>query len=290
MTWHDRVNKVIDYIEENLCQQIDFAEIAKIAGQSQVVFQRTFSIVADISIYEYIRRRRLSLAGFDIQNTNQKVVDIALKYGYESPESFTRAFKELHGASPAAARKKVLSSKIYPRITFLLSIKGAVVMEYRIEKKDAFKIYGVEGIFTVENDAHLKDLPAFWQKFWQEGDSDRLMNSMGNPDAGVHAIGGYKEMGEKDYPYMIFAHLTKGCDADGFATEEIPAATWAVFRSEKHDVKDSASVIQALFKRVYTEWLPSAPFVADCGCEQEIYVCAGDGMLYSEVWLCVTPK
>ena len=96
MTWYERMNRAIDCIEANLCEGIDFDAISKITGQSAVNFQRTFSIVTDISVFEYIRRRKMTLAAFDLQNSNEKVIDIALKYGYESPEAFTRAFKETH--------------------------------------------------------------------------------------------------------------------------------------------------------------------------------------------------
>jgi len=94
MSWYERMNTAIDYIEANICSGIDFDEVAKIIGQSSVNFQRAFSIVTDISVFEYIRRRRMTLAAFDMQNTEDKVIDVALKYGYESPEAFTRAFKE----------------------------------------------------------------------------------------------------------------------------------------------------------------------------------------------------
>ena len=125
MTWHNRMNVAIDHIEGNLCDSINFDEIAKIVGQSSVNFQRTFSIVTDISVFEYVRRRRLTFAAFDMQNTDDKVIDVAHKYGYESPEAFTRAFKEMHGVSPTLARKQGSALKVYPRITFLLSIKPA---------------------------------------------------------------------------------------------------------------------------------------------------------------------
>ena len=123
MTWYERMNKAMDYIEANLCGDIDFNLISKIVCQSTVNFQRTFSIVTDISVFEYIRRRKMTLAAFDLQNGNDKVIDVALKYGYESPEAFTRAFKEIHGASPSNVRKHGLPLKAFPRITFLLSIK-----------------------------------------------------------------------------------------------------------------------------------------------------------------------
>lgn len=161
MKWYERMNSAIDYIETNICNSVDFTEISKIMCQSAVSFQRTFSIVTDVSINEYIRRRRLTLAAFELQNSKEKVIDIAMKFGYESPEAFTRAFKEIHGVSPTAARQKGVHLKSFPRLTFLLTVKGVSAMDYRIEFKESFKVYGIEGVFTTDGDKNLTDIPNF---------------------------------------------------------------------------------------------------------------------------------
>ena len=161
MNWYERMNNAIAYIEEHLCDSIDWEEIAKITGQSPGNFQRAFSIVTNISVFEYIRRRRLTLAAFALQNGDTKVLDIALQYGYESPEAFARAFRELHGMTPSQARQQGLPLKAFPRITFLLSVKGDTAMGYRIENKGAFSVYGIEGIFTTEDDQNARDIPRF---------------------------------------------------------------------------------------------------------------------------------
>ena len=285
MIWFERMNKAIDYIEDNLCNDIDFNNIAKIVCQSPANFQRTFSIVTDISVFEYIRRRKLTLAAFDMQNSTAKVIDIALKYGYESPESFTRAFKETHGVSPTGARKQGLPLKAYPRIAFLLSIKGDAVMEYRIENKEAFLVYGIEGIFNMENDQHLKDLPAFWRECWQDGRCEQLLKSTNDPSSGVHAVCSYRETGGSTFPYAIFTHHTEGCNTEGFTQIEIPAATWAIFKSEKHAIEQTTGVVQSLIKRVYTDWLPTAAYNHLDGYGLEMYLDAGDGMFYFEFWI-----
>ena len=133
MSWHERMNRAVDYIENNLCNDIDLETIAKITYQSATSFQRTFSIVTEMSVSEYIRRRRMSLAALDLQNNGAKVIDTSLKYGYESPEAFARAFKEIYGISPSAARKKDNLLRIFPRLSFLLTIKGDVIMNYEQE-------------------------------------------------------------------------------------------------------------------------------------------------------------
>jgi len=129
MKWDEQINKVIDYIEKNIENVIDMDKVANIMHQSKISFQRTFSLVMNISINEYIRRRRMTLAAIELQNSSEKVIDLALKYGYESPVSFTRSFKDIHGISPSAARKKDAKLNLYPRITCLLTVKGDMQMD-----------------------------------------------------------------------------------------------------------------------------------------------------------------
>ena len=264
MNWYERMNKAIDYIEENLCGYIDFDEISKIACQSAINFQRTFSIVTDISVFEYIRRRKMTLAAFDLQNSNEKVIDVSLKYGYESPEAFTRVFKETHGVSPSNARKYGLPLKAFPRITFLLSIKGDTAMEYRIENKEAFSVYGIEGIFTTDDGKNLEDIPMFWQECLKDGRFDKLVKSTNESLSRIHAICDYRKTGENTFPYMLFAYRNKNCNTNGFTEIEVPAATWAIFKSEKHTQEQTSGVLQGLVKRVYTCLLYTSPSPRDC--------------------------
>ncbi len=133
MSWHERMNRAVDYIENNLCGDIDLETIAKITCQSVTSFQRTFSVVTEMPVSEYIRKRRMSLAALDLQNNHAKVIDTSLKYGYDSPEAFTRAFKEIYGISPSVARKKDKMLRIFPRLSFLMTIKGDVIMNYEQE-------------------------------------------------------------------------------------------------------------------------------------------------------------
>lgn len=250
MNWYEQMNKAIEYIEDNLCGSIDFGDIAKIICQSPANFQRTFSIVTGISIFEYIRRRRMTLAAFDMQNSNNKVIDIAMKFGYESPEAFTRSFKEIHGVSPTAARKEGIELKTFPRITFLLTIKGDIAMDYRIESKEAFNVYGIEGIFTPEDGKNLRDIPKFWQDCMEDGRYANLVDSTHESLSRLHTVCDYRDTGGNTFPYMIFTYRTKDSDTTGFTEVTIPAATWAIFKSEKHTQEQTAGVLQSLIKRI----------------------------------------
>lgn len=136
MDWLDRFNAAIDYIENNLDGEIDYASLARAAWCSEFHFSRMFSSITGISLSEYIRRRRLTKAAFDIRTSNDRIIDIALKYGYDSSDAFTRAFKKLYGVTPQAARESGVQLKAFPRISFQITIKGDAEMEYRMEKID----------------------------------------------------------------------------------------------------------------------------------------------------------
>jgi len=133
MKWDERLNKAINYIEANLRGEIDMDKVANIMCQSKDSFQRTFSLIMNISINEYIRKRRMTLAATLLRRGNVKIIDLALQFGYESPESFTRAFKEVFGMPPSAARDKNVRLTLFPRVTCLLTIKGDIQMESRHE-------------------------------------------------------------------------------------------------------------------------------------------------------------
>lgn len=284
--WHERLNSAIDYIEKNLDGIIDFDVISKIMCQSTINFQRTFSIITDFSVFDYIRRRRLSLAAFELQNSNTKVIDIAIKYGYESPEAFSRAFKEVHGISPTIARKEGTELKTFPRITFLLTIKGDVAMDYRIESKEAFSVYGIERVISTKDN---NEIPDFWMECAENGSLERLANTTKVASC-INAICSYRETAEHSYPYMIFVPCSEDSDMTGYTKVNVPAATWAVFKTEKHTQEQTSTILQSLIKRVYTEWLPTANYKKLDGYEMELYYQTEDGMFYCQEWIRVVKK
>jgi AraC family transcriptional regulator len=157
------MNRALLYIEENLTHEIDFKEVARLAFCSDYHFKRMFSFLAGITLSEYIRRRRLTLAAFELTNSHIRIIDVAMKYGYSSADSFTRAFQGLHGVTPSQARNNGQSLKAYPQMTFQLSIKGGSEMKYRIEEKAAFHIVGIKKRVPIVFQGENTEITAMWK-------------------------------------------------------------------------------------------------------------------------------
>jgi AraC family transcriptional regulator len=283
------MNNVVEYIEKNLTEYIDHNNLCKIVGCSRYEFSRIFSFMAGMSISEYIRRRRLSQAVFDIQDGKDKIIDIALKYCYESQAAFTRGFKEIHRCSPLSARKKGIPLKTYPPISFKLIITGVNEMNFRIETKDSFKIIG----YSCDN-GDMKD----W-RFFLENYNERLGNGdtgdTDGPDSYYHAplwqVGANKFKTSKyEKGCIIGAELASKPVLKGMDVETIPKATWAVFTiTSKSGTKES----EEAFTRVFAEWLPASSYVRDENVPTLDVYPAGDvtsGNYKWEIWLPVKAK
>lgn len=253
-----RMNNALNYIEENLDNEIDFKEVARLALCSEYHFQRMFSFLAGISLSEYIRRRRLTLAAFELNNSSIKIIDVAIKYGYKSPDSFTRAFQNLHGITPSEARVNGQPLKAYPRMTFQLSIKGGNEMNYRIEEKEAFSIVGIKRRVPIIFNGVNPDIADMWQSLDHEmiRELKELSNvkPLGIISASVNfSEGRMEEKGELDH--YIGVATTKGC-SDNFARLEVSALTWAVFEA----VGPFPNTLQDVWGRIYSEWFPSSNY------------------------------
>ncbi|GFN32970.1 AraC family transcriptional regulator [Paenibacillus xylaniclasticus] len=295
MEWLERMNRAVDYIEARLADKIDLGEAARMACCSSYQFQRMFSFITDVTLAEYIRRRRLTLAALELQNDGDaKVIDVALKYGYESPVSFARAFYALHGITPAMARQEGIVLKAYPRLSFHITIKGAEAMNYRIETKESFEVFGIEGLFRVDGSGEAPQTPAkLWEQCLANGDVKRLEEAAGRLPSFVsqnlhlvNAVCSYRKTGPDTFPYMLFAFKDESSRTDGYTTVTIPAHTWVIFPSEPHPEERFGEVIETLYKRFYTEWLPTAGYEQAEGIELEISG-TKDGLNYVELWFAV---
>lgn len=244
----ENMKNAIDYIENNLDGEIEYARISQIALCSEYHFQRMFAFLTGVSLSEYIRRRRLTLAAFDLQKSSEKIIDIALKYGYQSPDSFSRAFALMHGITPSKARENGISLKAYPRVTFSISIKGVVEMNYRIEQKNAFSVVGVKQRFS-----HLEDLAENVGKMWRETSKETISQiaTLGNSLVGVYS--GMYEDNTTDY---YIGAITEKETPVNLCTLEIPPLTWAIFEI----VGPLPTAMSEMWGRIYSEWFPSSGY------------------------------
>lgn len=169
----ESLQKAIDYMEDHLLDNITIEDIAKQANISPSHFQRIFMILTDISVGEYLRRRRLTLAAQELSSTNSKIIDIAFKYGYDTPESFSKAFRKQHGVTPSEARKGIGKLQSYNRLTIQVNLKGAEPMKYRIVERDAFQVVGVKREFPCG--AEDAEIPEFWSEANENGTVNKLI-------------------------------------------------------------------------------------------------------------------
>lgn len=287
MDWLDRMNNAMEYVETHLSEVIDFNQVARIACCSTYHFQRMFPFITDVSLSEYIRRRRMTLAAFELQQSGTKIIDIALKYGYESPEAFSRAFKKMHGVMPMSARDKGVSLKAYPKLSFHISIRGDVEVNYKIEEKQAFEMFGVSTVLNADGENPFIEIPAFWTKCISNGAVERIRTAAGLGENGqIHAVL-YNKQDEK-LSYMIGYFLPQVGLPEGFETLQIPPQTYATFSTGLYP--DGQSGIHDLWKRIWEEWFPSSNYEAANGPEFEMTYDRGNNMYEMEVWIPVVKK
>jgi AraC family transcriptional regulator len=252
------MNDAMKYIEDNLTNEIDFKLVARIAHCSEYHFKRMFSFLAGVTLSEYIRRRRLSLAAFELTNSSIKIIDTAVKYGYNSPDSFTRAFQNLHGITPSEARYNGQQLKAYPPMTFQLTIRGGIEMDYRIEQKEAFNIVGIMKRVPIIFEGENPEITAMWKSLTT--DKIKQLKDLSNVEPeGIIQVstnfsgGRMEEKGELDH--YIGVATTQECP-EYFSKLEVPALVWAIFES----IGPFPSTLQETWGRIYSEWFPSSNY------------------------------
>lgn len=252
MNWMERMECALDYIEAHLTETMDYSEIARAACCSAYHFPRLFAQLTDMTLSEYIRRRRLTCAAHDLQSTDARVVDVAVRYGYESADAFARAFYRQHRVQPSQVHGGGIQLTYYPRIAFHLTIKGDVPMNYRLESLDfPLRIAGKK--FPVENAVAFDVIPGIWQREMEGGFIPKLIDmSWEKPKCRLESLlavcGTAPRIHDETFDYFIGVRYD-GDAPEGMEILTLPACTWAVFP----DIYDA-------WKRVYTEWLPTSGF------------------------------
>jgi AraC family transcriptional regulator len=284
------MNDAMRYIEENLTDEIDFKVVARLAHCSEYHFKRMFSFLAGIPLSEYIRRRRLSLAAFELTSSPIKIIDVAVKYGYNSPDSFTRAFQNVHGVTPSEARNSGQQLKAYPLMTFQLTIRGGNEMNYRIEQKEAFTIIGITKRVPIVFEGENPEIAEMWKSLTPEKIEQLQKLSNVEPQGFIQAStnfseGRMEEKGELDQ--YIGVATTHDCP-ENFAKLEVPALSWAVFES----TGPFPSTLQETWGRIYSEWFPSSNYQVTEG--PEILSIKTKDLtsptVTSEIWIPVTKQ
>jgi AraC family transcriptional regulator len=274
MDWQRRMTKAIEYLESRLYGEADLEAAAREANCSAFHFYRMFEVIAGVGPGEYLRRRRLSEAAMALSGGGaDKVLDLALRFGYESPDAFSRAFRREFGCLPTEARRGGVSLHSYPPLSFTVMLKGDKAMEYRIEEGPALKLAGISLRIQTKDGSNFVDVPAFWDGIMKDGRWKALSAKADFKRMGVCGVCREFDMASGIFVYSIaidrpasMAGMPEGTEAF-----EVPASTWGKFTS-RGPLRPN---FQDTIKRAFGEWLPASDWEHAGSAEIEYYPQAG---------------
>lgn len=285
MEWTDAIQSAISFIEQHITDDITAEDVANHVHISSFYFQKGFSMLCGYSVTEYIRNRRLALAGGALAATDMKIIDIAMKYGYDSPDSFTKAFTRFHGVSPAMVRKNDVTIKTFAPLKLEILLKGGYLMNYKIIDKESFTVLGASKKFEYEN--CKQEIPMFWQEHYAKGHGKYV--------GGMFGINIDEQMGNDSFEYLIADLYNPNTEiTEGFVTRTIPAFTWAVFSCDG----PLPTALQDVNTKIFSEWLPALKeYEFAAGYCVEMYDAADkyprgvqDEKYHSEIWIPIRKK
>ncbi|RNF39580.1 AraC family transcriptional regulator [Planococcus salinus] len=255
----ESLQKAIDYMEQHLLEHPSIEAIAQQANVSPFHFQRMFLILTDLSVGEYLRCRRLTLAAQELIKSDHKIIDLAYKYGYDTPEAFTKAFRKQHGVSPSDARKGIGKLQSHNRLVIQVNLKGAEPMNYQIIEKDAFQVVGIKRECPCGEQGGVAGIPEFWSEVNANGTADRLAQLLNGDIKGLLGITNNYNEDNNTIDYWIATEHT-GEEPGDFAVLDFPKSKWVMF-----EVQGSApTAMPEAWRQIYTEWIPSNGYeVAD---------------------------
>lgn len=280
----ERLNEAIASVEQQLESDVDVCRASQIALMSEHHFRRMFSTLAGMSLSEYVRRRRMTLAAASVVSEQEALQDLAVRFGYGSADAFSRAFKAVHGVAPEGARRPGVVLRSQPKLTFTITIEGSTTMNYRIVEKDAFTLAGLRTriplIYEGVNPTAAEFVENISDEQWE-----RITDLSDQEPAGalsVHdAISPLREEGsELDY---YLAAATSGSVPDDFDRLNVPALTWLVVESNGA----FPAALQELWPKVFAEWFPANPYQSVPGPEMVVAEFADDEQTHGryELWI-----
>ena len=272
--WTQSLQEAIDYIEAHLTDTLDIRAISARAYLSPYYFQRVFHALCSVSVAEYVRNRRMTLAGEALAAGNVRVIDVALQYGYDSPDSFARAFQRFHGVPPSAALRGGVSLRTCAPLKLNLNMEGGSMLEYRIENKPQFSVVGVSRMFNPETS--YREIPEFWQEVMRREDV---------PVCGMFGVCLDENGQDGRFEYVIADLYSPGKDVPPeCCVRVIPESTWAVFPC-RGALPDA---LQSVNTRIWSEWLPgSKTWKMAGGYNLEVYTPMAERAedTYTEIWI-----
>ena len=296
MEWLTAIRTAIGYMEGHLGEAVGLEDVAREVHLSPFFLQRGFSLMTGYGIGEYLRNRRLYEAALDLQRGPEKVIDIAFKYGYETPESFAKAFARFHGATPTQVREGAPTRTFLP-LTIQITIQGGNQMDCKITPMFPFKVIGFQRAFDYETS--YAEIPRFWDEICEKyANNVYAGNAPANPYEQAlvdNCIGEYgvciDDIGCGKFRYLIAGKYTGGSVPEGMALYEFPRGEWAVFDC----IGPNPQTLQSVNTRVFREWLPANPDYELCGnATVEWYDCINgeptDPDYHSAIWVPVKRK
>lgn len=291
MEWIGSLKLAINYMEKHLLENISADEVANAVYMSPFYFQKGFKIMTGYSVGEYIRYRRLYMAALEAISQNEKIIDLAYKYGYDTPESFTKAFSRFHGVSPKQMQGDAKKIKTFLPLRINVSVKGGNDMDYVVEKMEEMKVIGYERNFSYETS--YKEIPKFWDEFCADctnGKNDEQIQAISEECMiGEFGICIEDNSKEKEFLYMIAGKYNGNNVPQGMKIFEIPALEWAKFKC----TGPMPGSLQAVNTQIFKEWLPGNPdYEIATGMNIEWYS-KGDCSAIdyeSEIWIPVKKK
>lgn len=271
--WIEGFQESIDFIEKNLTEELDIEDIAAKAALSPFYYQRIFGALCGVTVGEYIRARRMTLAAQELNGKDVKVIDVAVKYSYDSPDSFSKAFQKFHGITPSQAKEPGAPLRSFAPLHIKITMEGGTMMDYRIVEKAPFTIVGVKRPFN--SDSSYQEIPKFWDEWLAQGEKRPIMGTFGV----------CLDMKGKDFDYWIadlyfpWEDIPEGCE-----TRVIPGSAWAQFPCTIKTLQDTNT-------RIWSEWLPALQGYSLAGeYDIEVYLPSEEGSDDMKVYIWVPLK